>query len=214
MPTTLASPTRFDAKPIEELSVGWLMVIVDSTIVNVALPPIRRELAGTISDLQWVVDAYTITFAALLLPAGWVTASARRGVPGRPGGVRRRVDGLRARPVAGAAMLGTRIGGLGLLALLGGHVPYAALVVPMVASGFGISFSVVAATTVVVDRALAGRVGIASGALTASRQVGGALGTAMLGAFLAAAGGRPEGARVALLEARWDTWWRWAWRWP
>src|SRR5689334_11840311 len=73
--TTLAAgtrPPRFDAKPLAALSVGWFMVIVDSTIVNVALPTIRGDLAGSISDLQWVVAAYTLTFAGLLLSAGWL----------------------------------------------------------------------------------------------------------------------------------------------
>jgi MFS transporter, DHA2 family, methylenomycin A resistance protein len=46
------------------------MVIVDATIVNVALPAIGRELGGSTSDLQWIVDAYTVAFAGLLLSAG------------------------------------------------------------------------------------------------------------------------------------------------
>jgi MFS transporter, DHA2 family, methylenomycin A resistance protein len=46
------------------------MVIVDATIVNVALPSIGRELGGGVSGLQWVVDAYTVVFAGLLLSAG------------------------------------------------------------------------------------------------------------------------------------------------
>ncbi len=43
------------------------MVILDATIVNVALPSIGRELGGGVSSLQWVVDAYTVVFAGLLL---------------------------------------------------------------------------------------------------------------------------------------------------
>ncbi len=46
------------------------MVILDATIVNVALPSIGRDLGGGVSGLQWVVDAYTVVFAGLLLPAG------------------------------------------------------------------------------------------------------------------------------------------------
>jgi MFS transporter, DHA2 family, methylenomycin A resistance protein len=46
------------------------MVIVDATIVNVALPSIGRELGGGVSGLQWVIDAYTVVFAGLLLSAG------------------------------------------------------------------------------------------------------------------------------------------------
>jgi EmrB/QacA subfamily drug resistance transporter len=49
---------------------GFFMVTLDAVIVNVALPDIRRELAGGITGLQWVVDGYTLLFAALLLSAG------------------------------------------------------------------------------------------------------------------------------------------------
>ncbi|ORM33154.1 MFS transporter [Williamsia sp. 1135] len=47
-----------------------LLVMIDNTIVNVALPTISRDLAASNSGLQWVVDAYTLTFAGLLLTAG------------------------------------------------------------------------------------------------------------------------------------------------
>src|ERR1700684_2522057 len=46
------------------------MVILDVSVVNVALPSIRRALQFTESDLQWVVNAYTITFAGFLLLGG------------------------------------------------------------------------------------------------------------------------------------------------
>lgn len=49
---------------------GIFMVYLDSMIVNVALPSIRSDLQVGISSLQWVIDAYTITFACLLLTAG------------------------------------------------------------------------------------------------------------------------------------------------
>jgi MFS transporter, DHA2 family, methylenomycin A resistance protein len=51
-------------------TLGFLMVTLDAVIVNVALPDVRRELAGGISGLQWVVDGYTLMFAALLLSSG------------------------------------------------------------------------------------------------------------------------------------------------
>jgi EmrB/QacA subfamily drug resistance transporter len=47
-----------------------LVIVVDSTIVNVALPTLARDLGADLGDLQWVVDAYTLVFAGLLLPAG------------------------------------------------------------------------------------------------------------------------------------------------
>lgn len=47
-----------------------LLVVLDNTIVNVALPSIGVELSTGVSGLQWVVDAYTLTFAGLLLAFG------------------------------------------------------------------------------------------------------------------------------------------------
>ncbi|MGQ7885872.1 MFS transporter [Paenibacillus sp. WC2504] len=52
------------------LSLGYFMVLLDITVVSVALPAIRTELGGGISGLQWVVNAYTIVFAGLLLSMG------------------------------------------------------------------------------------------------------------------------------------------------
>jgi len=52
------------------LCLSLLVIVVDSTIVNVALPTFTRELHASTSGLQWIVDAYTLTFAALLLLAG------------------------------------------------------------------------------------------------------------------------------------------------
>jgi EmrB/QacA subfamily drug resistance transporter len=46
------------------------MLLLDITIVNVALPDIQRELDASFTDLQWVVDAYALALAALLLAAG------------------------------------------------------------------------------------------------------------------------------------------------
>ncbi len=46
------------------------MLLLDITVVNVALPDIQRSLNSSFSDLQWVVDAYSLTLAAFLLTAG------------------------------------------------------------------------------------------------------------------------------------------------
>jgi DHA2 family methylenomycin A resistance protein-like MFS transporter len=49
---------------------GYLMVIMDATAVNLSLPALGRDLGGGLDVLQWVVDGYTLTFAAFLLSAG------------------------------------------------------------------------------------------------------------------------------------------------
>jgi EmrB/QacA subfamily drug resistance transporter len=52
------------------LCLSAFMINVDTTIVNIALPALVRQLGATTSQLQWVVDAYNLTFAALVLAAG------------------------------------------------------------------------------------------------------------------------------------------------
>ena len=46
------------------------MVMIDNTVVNVALPTLNQELGASISDLQWIVDSYVLVFASLLLTGG------------------------------------------------------------------------------------------------------------------------------------------------
>ena len=69
---TVSSPLRV---PLSTLAlaatcVGYAMVILDTTVVNVALPELSRDLHASTTGLQWVVDSYTLVFAAFLLSAG------------------------------------------------------------------------------------------------------------------------------------------------
>jgi EmrB/QacA subfamily drug resistance transporter len=52
------------------VSVATFMLLLDITVVNTALPAIQRDLGGSFTDLQWVIDAYTLSLAALVLTAG------------------------------------------------------------------------------------------------------------------------------------------------
>src|SRR3977135_2309722 len=52
------------------LCAGFLLIVVDMTIVNVALPSIGRDLRFTPSGLAWVINAYLVAFGGLLLLAG------------------------------------------------------------------------------------------------------------------------------------------------
>src|SRR3954463_5914025 len=52
------------------LCVGMLMIVLDATIVNVALPSIQDDLGFSQSNLAWVVNAYLISFGGLLLLSG------------------------------------------------------------------------------------------------------------------------------------------------
>src|SRR3954454_20892853 len=50
--------------------IGTFMLLLDITIVNVALPKIATDLKASFSDIQWVIDAYALTLASVLLTAG------------------------------------------------------------------------------------------------------------------------------------------------
>lgn len=84
-------------------------------------------------------------------------------------------------------LTGLTVGALGLLALTsaGPHTPYGALVLPLMATGFGIAYTMPAATTAAIEAAPSRQAGIASGTLNASRQIGNTLGIAVFGAIAA-----------------------------
>jgi len=108
-------------KPLILLSLllAAFVINLDTTIVNVTLPTLVRELHATNTQLQWVVDAYNLVFAALLLTAGslsdrfgrkgWLLAGlAVFGVASTTGGLATSVGGLvasRAFMGLGAAMI-------------------------------------------------------------------------------------------------------------
>jgi EmrB/QacA subfamily drug resistance transporter len=54
------------------VSFGLFMIMLDNTVVNVALPSIQRDLDTDLSELQWIVTGYALTFAALMLVGGKV----------------------------------------------------------------------------------------------------------------------------------------------
>src|SRR5579884_2229283 len=68
MDRDLVHERRWLILPVLCLSI--LIVVVDNTVVNVALPSLSRELHATTTQLQWIVDAYSLVFAGLLIAAG------------------------------------------------------------------------------------------------------------------------------------------------
>src|SRR5437762_8159033 len=62
--------TRSGALALVVLCAGMLMIVLDQTIVNVALPSIQRDLGFAQSNLAWVVNAYLIAYGGLMLLAG------------------------------------------------------------------------------------------------------------------------------------------------
>src|ERR1700722_8604306 len=63
-------PTLAQSLTLAAMSLGYCVVQLDVTIVNTALKSIGASLGGGVTELQWVVSAYTIAFAALILTAG------------------------------------------------------------------------------------------------------------------------------------------------
>ncbi len=70
MPALQTASRRGNGLLLLGLSLGYFMVMLDTTVVTVALPAIGTDLSGSLSGLQWVSNGYTLTFAALLLTAG------------------------------------------------------------------------------------------------------------------------------------------------
>src|SRR3954470_15293967 len=68
MPATTPYPRRWKALVV--LAASLLIISLDNTILNVALPTIREDLGAGSSQLQWIVDSYLLVFAGLLLVAG------------------------------------------------------------------------------------------------------------------------------------------------
>src|SRR5215472_14529141 len=70
--TTEPAPTDRRWLILVVLCLSVFLVVVDNTIVNVALPTLNRHLGASITSLQWIVDAYSLAFAGLLLAGGGV----------------------------------------------------------------------------------------------------------------------------------------------
>ena len=81
------------------VSFGLFMIMLDNTVVNVALPSIQEDLGTGLSELQWIVTGYALTFAALMLIGGKLAdAYGRRlHLRARDRGVHRRVALVRPR---------------------------------------------------------------------------------------------------------------------
>ena len=79
-PTSTSTPTPTPTLALLASLLGFTVITVDVSAVNIALPAIRTSLHGGMAGLQWVVDAYTLMFAALMLSAGALAdrAGARR----------------------------------------------------------------------------------------------------------------------------------------
>jgi len=73
-PAVVASPataaSRAGILPLVALAIGFIMAMLDVTVVNVGLSEISASLDAPLSTLVWIVDGYTLTFAAMLMVGG------------------------------------------------------------------------------------------------------------------------------------------------
>jgi DHA2 family methylenomycin A resistance protein-like MFS transporter len=56
--------------PLLAVCAGYFMVILDVTIINVAVPVVGRELSASLTGIQWITDGYTLVFAGFLMTGG------------------------------------------------------------------------------------------------------------------------------------------------
>src|SRR5919202_2116529 len=73
MPNTASTSTRSVLIPLIAIVLGSFMVILDSTVVNVALPTLGRVLNTDLSVLQWVISGYMLAQAAVIPLSGWLS---------------------------------------------------------------------------------------------------------------------------------------------
>ena len=96
------------------LSLSLLVIGLDNTILNVAIPSLRGDLSASSSDLQWIVDSYMLVFAGLLLTAGAIgDRFGRKRALRRPPRVRGRVGTRRVVRIVGGADRQSRAHGRG-----------------------------------------------------------------------------------------------------
>jgi DHA2 family methylenomycin A resistance protein-like MFS transporter len=68
----VTATARTNRWPLLAVCLGFFMIMIDATVVTTALPDIAKDLGASASGSQWVLDAYTVPLACLLLPAGAV----------------------------------------------------------------------------------------------------------------------------------------------
>ena len=68
--TTTAEPAPRPWRTLAILCLGFFMILLDTTIVNIALPAITTSLSATLDQVLWIVNAYTLTYAGLLITGG------------------------------------------------------------------------------------------------------------------------------------------------
>jgi MFS transporter, DHA2 family, methylenomycin A resistance protein len=108
------------AMALVSMCLGFFVIQLDVTIVNVALPAIGRQIGGSLAGLQWVVDAYTLALASIMLTAGSAAdrIGARKVFAGGLTVFAVGSAGCAAAPALGVLIAARAVQGLGASALL------------------------------------------------------------------------------------------------
>src|SRR6266536_3063514 len=186
------------------LSLSLLIIIIDDTIINVAVPTLQRELGASATALQWIVDSYILVFAGLLLTMGALGDRFGRkrfllfvlGYPPLQAGLRflplaigfgiagqlsqRLVPRIGTGRVVAAALGGAAL----LLAALSQAAPgtsYWLVGAALLLIGVGIGAAFVPSTDAVMAAVPGANAGLGSAINDTGRQVGAALGIGILG---------------------------------
>src|SRR5919199_1231521 len=93
------------------VSIATFMLLLDITVVNTALPSIHDDLGGSFADLQWVVDAYTLALATVVLTAGSLADRIGRKRTFEAGRDRATAMGLYGATIGIAIAVGPLVGG-------------------------------------------------------------------------------------------------------
>jgi hypothetical protein len=186
------------------------LISVDVTIVNVALPTLARSLGATTTQLQWVVDAYSLVFAALVLAAGSLSdRQGRKGtlliglgvfaagsVAGALAGTTSELIAARAVMGLGAALMfpskvivasGLLFFAAGLLwtATVSASTSYTTIALQMLVLGTGMGLTSAPATEAIMGAVPKAKAGAGSAVNDATRLFGGTLGVAVIGSVAA-----------------------------
>ena len=88
------------------LCLAELVGVMDNTIINVGIPTLGRAFSASTTQLQWIVDAYTLVFAVLMLPGDRRLRQEQQGLTARPKIARLEAASLGARPFWRAIFFG------------------------------------------------------------------------------------------------------------
>ncbi|HWG16108.1 MAG TPA: MFS transporter, partial [Streptosporangiaceae bacterium] len=171
MDSLTAHPARSRWWPLVAICLGTFILLVDVTIVSVALPPMARDLHTQLNSLQWVVDAYALALAALLLVSG--SLADRFG--------RRRLFQLGLALFAVSSLACALV----LHAFLAASSGWVSIIAGLAVTGIGVGLAAPVLVSATLEAVPRPRSGMASGAINTFRQIGYALGIAAFGSLFA-----------------------------